>query len=113
MKIGGMCIVGAGEADRYLEITLKEFKRLCDKVIIATNNATQKEKDLIERYGFEQYEDNREWGIHQPNIKMVLLARFNEYRPDRVVALDSDEQFGQKVTREVLEKLDQTEEKGW
>jgi hypothetical protein len=113
MKIAGMCIVGAGEADRYLEITLKEFKRLCDKVIIATNDATQKEKDLIEKYGFEQYEDNREWGKEQPHIKTDLLARFSDYRPDWVVALDADEQFCKEVDRETLEKLASGEEIGW
>lgn len=113
MKIAGMCIVGSGEADRYLDKTLKEFKRLCDKVIIATNDATQKDKDLISSYGFEQYEDNREWGIHQPHIKADLLAKFIDYKPDWVVALDSDEQFCKEVTRETLEKLASTEEIGW
>lgn len=113
MKIAGMCIVGAGEADRYLDKTLKEFERLCDRVIIATNNATDKEKNLISKYGFEQYEDNREWGMKQPFIKSELLTHFSDYKPDWVVALDSDEQFCPEVTRETLEKLASTEEIGW
>lgn len=112
MKITGLGICGSGEADRYMEITLKEFKRLCDRVIIATNFATQKEKDLIMKYGFEQYEDNREWGYHQPSIKTDLLAKADK-DTDWIVALDMDEQFCKEVTRETLEKLGSTEEIGW
>lgn len=113
MKIAGLGICGAGESDRYMELTLKDFKRLCDKVIICTNNASQKDKDLIKEYGFEQYEDNREWGLEQPHIKTDLLARVKDYNPDWIVALDMDEQFCKEVTRETLEKLAATEEIGW
>ena len=34
MRIVGQLVCGQGEADRYLEDTLKEFKRLCDDVVI-------------------------------------------------------------------------------
>lgn len=113
MKIVGLGICGAGEASRYMEKTLQEFKRLCDRTIIATNFATKKEIDLIEKFGFEHYEDNREWGFHQPHIKTRLLEKVKDYNPDWVIALDMDEQFCPEVTRETLENLAKTEEIGW
>jgi hypothetical protein len=105
MKIVGIGVCGPGEADKYMRGTLDEFKRLCDDVLIATCNATQKEKDLIEEYGFRQYEDNREWGIDQPNIKTDLLTRAGALSPDWIIALDMDERFAPEFTREEAEKL--------
>lgn len=93
-----------GPKERYLELTLKEFKRLCDGVTIATNNATEADKDLISSYGFEQYEDNREWGREQPNIKTDLLRKILEHKPDWILVLDADEVVP-TVTREILEEL--------
>lgn len=109
MKIVGMMITGA-EADRYLEASLKELKRLCDDAIIATNNADQKTKDLIEKYDFWQYEDNREWGIYQPDIKTDLLRRVAKLNPNWIIALDSDEVFAPEFTREEAERLAETNE---
>ena len=112
-RIIGIGVCGGGEADRYMEATLKEFKRLCDHTIIATCNATQKEKDLIESYGFEQYEDNREWGIDQPNIKTSLLTKAGESNPDWIVALDMDEVFAPEFTREKAVELTEGDEIAW
>lgn len=84
-------VVGAGEADRWLEDSLKEFKRLCDDAVIVTCNATQKEVKLIKSYGYWTYEDNREWGRYQPDIKTNLLERILGLRPDWVFVLDADE----------------------
>lgn len=91
MKIIGQCVVGPGEADKYLKETLDEFKRLCDDAVIATCNAGIKEKRLIKKYGFWQYEDNREWGIDQPNIKTDLLKKIIKLNPDWILVLDADE----------------------
>lgn len=113
MKIVGIGVCGAGEADRYMEATMQEFKRLCDDVIIATCNATQKEKDLIEKYGFKHYEDNREWGKEQPNIKTALLTKAGELSPDWIVALDMDEIFAPEFTREEAERLASGDEIAW
>lgn len=112
MKIVGMCVCGA-EADRYLEQTLKEFKRLCDDTIIALNNADQKTKDLISEYGFWTYEDNREWGKYQPDIKTDLLRRAGKLNPDWIIALDADEKFPPEFTREEAEKLANSNEIGY
>lgn len=113
MKIVGIGICGQGESGRYMDKTMKEFQRLCDNVIIATNNATQEDKDLITKYGFEQYEDNREWGKTQPYIKTDLLKKAQKFNPDWILALDMDESFSKDVTRETLENLANTEEIGW
>ena len=98
-------MVCGSEADRYLEATLKEFKRLCDDTIIALNNADQKTKDLIKKYDFWVYEDNREWGLYQPDIKTDLLRRAGKLKPDWIIALDADEKFAPEFTREEAEKL--------
>lgn len=110
MRIIGIGVCGGGEADKYLEETLKEFKRLCDDTIIVTNNGTQKEFDLIEKYGFWTYEDNREWGVHQPHIKTDLLTKASKLRPDWIVALDMDEKFAPEFTRQEAERLASGEE---
>lgn len=109
MRIIGIMVCGA-EADRYLEKSLKEFKRLCDDALIATNNADEKTKELIKTYGYRQYEDNREWGIHQPSIKTDLLGAVRELNPDWIIALDSDEVFAPQFTRDEAERLAQTDE---
>ncbi len=103
MRIIGICVCGPNE--KYLEATLKEFKRLCDDTIIATNNADKETIKLIKKYGFQTYEDNREWGIHQPSIKTELLTRAGELAPDWIIALDSDELFCPSFTRERAEKM--------
>jgi hypothetical protein len=104
MRIIGIMVTGS-EAHRYLENTLKEFKRLCDDVIIATNNADDATKSMIDNYGFKQYEDNREWGIYQPDIKTDLLTNAGELHPDWIIALDSDEVFASEFTRDEAERL--------
>lgn len=111
MKIIGLSITGKGEAQRYMRNTLDEFKRLCDDVLIATCNASQEEIDLLDEYGFKHYEDNREWGIDQPNIKTTLLTKAGEeMNPDWIIWLDMDEVFAPEFTREEAEKLTKSDE---
>ena len=104
MRILGLGVCGPGEAGRYLDDTLREFERLCDDVLIVTCNATDAEKNLITAYGFRQYEDNREWGRQQPNIKTDLLKRAVQLKADWHVVLDMDETLP-SMTRETLEQL--------
>lgn len=113
MKIVGIGVCGPGEADRYMEATLREFDRLCDETIIVTCNATQKEKDLLASHGIKTYEDNREWGIDQPNIKTDLLTKAGELNPDWIIALDMDEVFAPEFTREEAERLASGDEIAW
>lgn len=108
MKIIGIMVCGPNE--KHLENSLKEFKRLCDDAIIATNNADQETIKLIESFGYHRYEDNREWGIHQPSIKTDLLNKAGELSPDWIIALDADEVFAPEFTREEAEKLADTGE---
>lgn len=91
MKIIGQLVCGPGEADRYLEETLKEFARLCDDVIVCLCNATAKEKALVRAYDFRSYEDDREWGKFQPAIKTDLLRRIHKLGGDAILVLDADE----------------------
>lgn len=91
MKIVGQMVVGPGEADRWLDLSLKEFARLCDDAVVVTCNATEKEKKLIKSYGFWTYEDNREWGRFQPAIKTTLLKRIQGLLPGYILVLDADE----------------------
>jgi len=110
MRIIGLMVCGPNEADRYLEGSLKEFKRLCDDAIIATNNADSKTIELIRSYGFWHYPDNREWGLYQPDIKTTLLEKVGRLNPDWVIALDSDEVFAPEFTRAEAERLAKTKE---
>lgn len=108
MRIIGIMVVGPNE--KYLIRSLNEFKRLCDDAIIATNNADENTIKTIEEYGFKHYEDNREWGIDQPNIKTDLLTRAGELNPDWIIALDADEVFCPSFTRDEAETLASTGE---
>lgn len=105
MRIIGFMVCGPGEAERYLENSLKEFKRLCDDAIIATNNADEKTIKLIKKYKYLHYEDNREWGKFQYDIKTKLLVRAETLKPDWILALDSDEVFAPEFNRAKAEQL--------
>lgn len=113
MKITGIGVCGPGEAARYMRGTMEEYKRLCDEVVIATSNATQAEKDLIDEYGFSRYEDNAEWGREQPNIKTRLLERASLTNPDWIIAIDMDERFAPEFTRAEAERLASGDEIAW
>lgn len=108
MRIIGFMIVGPNE--KYLEKSLNEFKRLCDDALIITNNADEETKKKITSFGYKYYEDNREWGIHQPSIKTDALARIEEFKPDWILPIDADEVFAPEFTREEAERLASTDE---
>lgn len=107
MKIVGQLVCGPNE--KYLEETLKDFARLCDDVIVATCNATEKEKKLLDQYDFRHYEDNREWGKHQPDIKTDLLKKIHALGADWILVLDADETVP-TLDRPKLEALTQGRE---
>lgn len=94
----------AGPNEKYIEQTLKEFKRLCDKTIILSNNSNQHE--LIKSYGFDIIEDNREWGKQQNIIKQDFLKKvIPQYKPDGCIGLDMDEVIDERFTKENIEDL--------
>lgn len=104
--IVGFGVCGAGEAGRYMESTLKEFKRLCDKAVIIGNNIGLAEKKLIKKYGFDLIEDNREWGINQWAIKEDAINQIVlRYNADWIIALDMDEVFDKNLTRQHIDDL--------
>lgn len=105
MRIVGMAVIGAGEADRWLDKTLACFSALCDDVVVALCNADEATKQAVYASGFYAYEDNREWGRYQPKIKTELLKYIGRYNPDWVLALDADEVLDETVTRGVLEEM--------
>lgn len=105
MRIIGFMVCGPGEADRYLKKSLDEFKRLCDDAVIATNNADERTIKLIKKYKYLHYEDNREWGRFQHEIKTRLLENAGSLKPDWILALDSDETFAPEFTRAEAERL--------
>jgi uncharacterized protein YlaI len=103
-KIVGYGICGPNEP--YLEATLKEFERLCDEVIICFNNATEKEKALVNSFGFKMVENNTEWGKFQWKIKQDFLTNHvAKLNPDMCVCLDMDEVFDKHLTKEGLYAL--------
>lgn len=98
----GLC----GPNEKYLEQTLKEFKRLCDDTIILCNNATESEVGLIKKYGFQIVYDNREWGKMQHVMKHEFVKNHvAKLSPDATICLDMDERFPAHVSREDFIKL--------
>lgn len=103
MRIIGYGVCGGGEADRYLEATLKCFKDLCDETIILGNNITDKERELIKKYDFHLVEDDREWGKEQHRIKEEFVeSEVASLAPDATICLDMDEVL--VTTRERIEE---------
>jgi len=110
-RIIGWGICGAGESERYLERTLKEFQRLTDDTIICGNNIDEKSREMIESYGYKVIDDNRTWGELQYAIKTDFLTNHvSKLKPDYLISLDMDETFAPEFTREEAEKLTTTEE---
>lgn len=104
-NIIGFGVCGAGEADRYLDATLRDFARLTTHTVIVGNNIGEKEKTMIDSFGFTLWEDNREWGKYQNKIKQDAVKGLSRFNPDWVLTLDMDEVFDSQLTREELEKL--------
>jgi hypothetical protein len=108
LKIAGMMVVGAGEADRYLKTVMDRTMPLVDRMFIWGVSPDTKTEKLIESYSNVEYHrcDGYAWAEFQPQIKYTLLTRYIlPYSPDWIVALDSDEIFDKRVTREVLEMM--------
>lgn len=105
MKIIGLMIVGAGEAERFLEKALESMNRLADDALIVLNNVDEKTRLMVKRYKFMSYVDNREWGKEQWRIKEAACHKMASMGPDWVLPLDADEEFCDALTRPELEKL--------
>lgn len=105
-RIVGYGICGPGEAKKYMKLTMEQFKRLCDEVVICMNNATDEEYALANKYGFTVVTDNREWGKFQNRIKQDLLEKHvSKKNPEWCVALDMDEEFDPALTKDALVAL--------
>ena len=104
MRIIGSGICGIGEADKYLEATLRNLKELCDDVIILGNNIDAKSKALVRKYKCVLVHDNREWGLNQHKIKQDFLeSHISVFKPDWILSLDMDEVL--MMNRSMLESL--------
>lgn len=108
-----MMVVGGGEADRYLEKSLQEMRRLTDDALICCNRVDKNTEAMISRFGFRWYRDDREWGVLQPKIKEGLLTQVQSYNPDWILAFDADEVFDKELTREGLELLASSGQVAW
>lgn len=100
--IAAYLIVGPGEADRYLETTLKQI--WADVTFILLNNADDKTAEVARRYG-QVTVDNREWGKNQWRIKQDFLNSLPLTSGDWVWCLDADEIFDRRFTRKKAEQL--------
>lgn len=106
MRIIGYAVCGPNQ--KYLENTLKEFKRLCDDTVICLNNAGDAEVKLIKKYGFKYYRDDREWGTCQHLIKQDLIDNhLRVLSPDWLICLDTDEVLDPEFSRKYLEEINE------
>ncbi len=112
MKIIGMGVVGRGEADKYLKLTLDHNLPLVDKMVIwgdAPDEATEK---IIFSYGdkieYHRYPESiwatGQWKIKESLFRYVIKHLAGESNP-WVLAFDFDELFDDRLTREKLEEL--------
>jgi len=68
------------------------------------NRVDEKTRRMVRGY-FETTEDDREWGLHQPEIKENHLKKVHELNPDWIIAIDADETFDCRFTRSEAENL--------
>ena len=113
MRVIGMMVVGAGEADRWLAQGLEQRKELVDDMILCLNNVDKKTERIAKQSGYWIYSDDREWGREQPNIKKDLLDRAAKLRPDWILPSDADELYDKYFTRQEAEKLAQRNVPGY
>lgn len=98
-------VVGAGEADKWLESVLEQRFELVDDMVVCGNNVDEKTHQLIKKFGCWFYRDDREWGMFQPQIKQDLLEKVGGLNPDWIIATDADEIFDKQFTRGVMDKM--------
>lgn len=103
MRIVSIGVCGPNE--KYLEKNIKHRLSLADDVLIVGNNTSPEDEKIIKDLGCWFYRDDREWGKAQPLIKTDLLKRAGRLKPDWIMALDMDEFYDSKFTREEAEKL--------
>ena len=96
-------VVGPGE--ERLRPVLEQRKELVDDMVICGNNTDEKTEQLIKKYGFWFYRDDREWGIYQPSIKQGLLERVGRLQPDWILASDADELYDSRFTKIAAQEL--------
>lgn len=107
-KVVGYGICGNGESSRYLKKTLSEFQRLCDHTVIVGNNLSSDDRKMINEFGFELLDDDRVWGENQHKMKQDLMYWIARYNPTYCVALDMDEVFDPKMTKQnLMDALDE------
>ena len=113
MKIAAFLIVGAGEADRWLERILKQLWWV-DTVCVCLNRADEATKALVYKHADMIREDDREWGKEQWRIKQdTLSALIEQYSPDWVWCLDADEIFDPRFDRAMAEKMAAGDDIAW
>lgn len=113
MKIAAFLVVGTGEADRWLEMVLKQL-RWADTICVCLNRADEATKALVYRYAKFVREDDREWGREQWRIKQDFLnAVLAEVQPDWIWCLDSDEVFDPRFDRAMAEKMASGHDVAW
>lgn len=103
-----MMVVGPGEGDRWLKESLENKLKLVDDMVICGNNTDGKTEKIIKEKGCWFYRDDREWGVHQPDIKNDLLARVIKLKPDWILPSDADEIYDRNFTRDAAEELAST-----
>ena len=113
MKIAAFLVVGAGEADRWLERVLKQLWWV-DTVCVCLNRADEATKELVEKHAEFIREDDREWGKEQWRIKQDFLnAVIEDAKPDWIWCLDADEIFDPRFDRAMADKMMSGHEVAW
>lgn len=104
-RIIGIMVVGSGEADRWLKRAIFQWGNLVDDGIICLNNVDKKTRNLIKKTPYWSYDDDREWGKEQYNMKTDLLKKASKLKPSWILAHDADEIYDKRFNREEAEKL--------
>ena len=108
MKIIGIICVGPREYERYLEETLKDKTKLCDKIIVLGDGLKEKRTlKLCQKFNnVEYYETSKKlFNTEQWKLKQTALWLAREYNPDWILAFDADELMDYRINRQELEKM--------
>jgi len=107
-KIGGMMVVGEGEGNKFLKMVLDRTVPLVDIMFIWGDCPDKLTEEIICSYKNIKYyrSEKPQWGKLQWKIKETLLQKYIIPSDiDWVLALDSDEIYDKRITRETLEEL--------
>lgn len=116
-KLVGAMLCGK-EADRYLELVIRNNLKFLDELVILFNNTDDASVNLIKKiqsekikpihYDFAKFDWNHEW-----SLRKELIDKAMSLSPDWIISIDTDEYFEDTMAEEVQAIMKSDKECAW